>query len=43
MKVDQKCCPEPLLHLLCCLKIQEKGIELRIHIDTISECCNIDS
>ena len=43
MKVDQKCCPELLLHVFCCLKIQGKVIELRIHIDNISECYNIDS
>ena len=43
MKVDQKCCLELLLHVFCCLKIQGKVIELKIHIDNISECYNIDS
>jgi hypothetical protein len=43
MKVDQKLCPEPLLHLFCCPKIQEKGIQLGIHINTVSRHYNIDS
>ena len=43
MKVDQKHCPEPLLHPFCCPKIQEKGIELRVHINTISMHYNINS
>jgi hypothetical protein len=36
MKVDQKHCPEPLLH-------PGKGIELRININTVSRHYNIDS
>src|ERR1700730_3967264 len=43
MKVDQNHYPEPLLHLFCCPKIQEKGIELRIHINTVSGYYYIDS
>ena len=43
MKVDQKCCLEPLPHVFCGLKIQGKDIELKIHIDNVSECYNIDN
>ena len=43
MKVDQKHCPESLLHLFCCPKIQEKDIELRIHINTVPGHYKIDS
>ena len=43
MKVDQKHCLEPLLHPFCCPKIQKKGIELRIHINTVSRHYNINS
>jgi hypothetical protein len=43
MKVDQKHFLEPLLHLFCCQKIQEKSSELRSYINTISGHHNINS
>ena len=43
MKVDQKHCPEPLLHQFCCPKIQEKGIEFVIYINIVFRYYNINS
>jgi hypothetical protein len=42
MKTIKKRCPEPLLHLFCCPKIQEQDIELK-NINTISGHYDIDS